>query len=240
MNLQTISLPHGETLLPITLYGANRAPEVTEWHRKVMMDHFGWKGWNYIEAPFHLGASHGYVMNDILRRLVLVDKISQPTYVMFCDNDNIAMRCEALDSMIDSVRNKITVYGCSWQSSHKVGPNGSVQHAYAAQSCLCFPLSLYRGLGQPDCDHHNPRSDTSEEITYEAQLQGYQLSLLYPSHSEEKTVALDNGCFYGHSVRYGPNLWFHETRADLPNATDRFVTMAKRVIAGEFEVDKTS
>ncbi len=231
MTFQTIFLPEGETLLPITLFGSNRAPEVTDWHRRVIA-HFGWP-WNHIEAPFHRGVSHGYVMNTILH--ALMQETNPPTYIAFCDNDNIPMRREALDSMVASVRNKVTVYGAAWQSSHKVGPNGSVQHAYASQACLCFPLSLYRALGCPDCDHFNPRSDTSEEISYEVQFRGYQLSLLYPSYSEEPTVALDNGCQYGHSIVYGPNLWYHETRADLPGASDRFVAMAKRVIAGEFE-----
>ncbi len=233
MTLQTIPLPDGETLAFITLYGANRSPEVTAWHQRVIA-HFGWQGgWNYIEAPFHMGMSHGFAMNQLLQEHALGP--NPPTYIAFCDNDNIPMRGAALDSMVQSVRNKVTVYGCAWQSSHKVGPNGTVQHAYASQACMCFPSALYRALGVPNCDHFNPRSDTAEEITYEAQARGYQLSLLYPSHSEEKTVALDNGCSYGHSVTYGPNLWFHETRADLPGASDRFVAMAQRVIAGEFD-----
>lgn len=231
MNLTVTPLPGGETILPVTLFGANRHPEVTEWQRRVMQGYHGlWV--NQIECPFP-GVSHGQMVNHVLNAVGAMD--TPPTYVWLLDNDCFALQRRAFDLMIQSVVNKVTVWGHAWSSSHKVGPNGSVQHAYASQACLCFPYALYRALGSPDCDHHNPRSDTCEELTYAAQMAGYQMSLLYPSHSVDPTVDLDNGCSYGHSIVYGPHLWYHETRADLPGHAERFVAMAKRVIAGEFE-----
>ncbi len=231
MNLQVINLPDGETLLPIVLFGANRSMEVTNWHRRVMVDHFGW-GINYVEAPFTAGISHGAAMNQMWK--VILDMPVKPTYVWWCDNDNIALREEALSMMVDTVRNKVTVFGEAWNSSHKVGPNGTAQHTYCSQACLCLPTDLYVMLGCPDCDHHNPRSDTAEEITYEAQFRGYGVSLLYPSHTDTKTTALDNGCFYGRGNTYGPNLWYHESRADLEGHEERFVAKCQAVIRGDF------
>lgn len=218
-----------ETILIVTLHGANRDPRVLEWHKKVMVDHFQIPV-NYIQCPFEMGVSHGYCMNAMLRGLVR--EPTPPTYVAFCDNDNIILRREAIDSMYQSVSNKITVYGCAWQSTHKTAkPNGTNQHAYAGSPCLCFPLSLYQALGLPDCDHFNSRSDTAEEITFEAQLRGYQVSLLYPSFSDTKTTQLDNGCWYGRGNVYGnPGLWYHESRADLPDHAERFVAKCQEVL----------
>ncbi len=227
--MTVLPLPNGETILPVTLFGPTRHAEVAV--QKRVMDHLG-IGINHIECPFP-GVSHGQMVNHLLGTLT----VSPPTYVWFLDSDCFAMQRRSFDLMVGSVTNKVTVWGHAWQSSHKVGPNGSVQHAYASQACLCFPYALYRALGSPDCDHHSARSDTAEELTYGVQTQGYQLSLLYPSSSQGPQVVLDNGCSYGHSIVYGPNLWYHETRADLPGHAERFAAMAERVMTGEFEVD---
>jgi hypothetical protein len=173
-------------------------------------------------------------MNEMLR--ATMDRFDAPTYYWWWDNDCIALNRAAFGHVIDTVRNKRTIWGQAWNSSHKIGPNGTTQHPYASQACLCFSRDLYNALGWPDCDHHNPRSDTAEELTYAAEEQGYTVALQYPSRSDEPyTVALSQSCRYGRSINYGPNLTYHETRADLPGATERFIQTCQAVLAGRFE-----
>ncbi len=226
MNLTLHPLPNGETVAFVTLHGGNRHPEVLAWHKRVMVDHFGLPV-NYVEAPFP-GISHGWAMNR-----VLADVTTPPTYWWWWDNDCIPMRAEVITHVLDTVRGKRTLWGQGWRSSHKLKPRGG-DHPYASQACLCFPHSLYLALGKPDCDHHNPRSDTAEELTYAAEDQGYTVALQWPSHSDTHTTELGQLSWYGRGNVYGPMLTYHESRADLDGHVERFVAMAQRVVAGEF------
>ncbi len=226
-----------ETVLIVTLHGSNRHPEVLEWHRRVMAEHFGWMI-NYIECPFP-AVSHGMCMNQLLAQTV--DGPSAPDYYFFIDNDCVALRVEALALAYQQVRDRMTVWGQSWQSNHKSGPNGLIPHPYASQACLMFPRSIYLALGRPDMDHWVPRSDTAEELTYAAKTAGYNVSLLYPSHSVLKDTPLDNGMGYGMGNTYGPltrPLWCHVSQTANPRHVEVFTETCKMVIAGAFEGDK--
>lgn len=230
-NLQMISI-NGETILPVTLYGANRSAEVTSWHKKVMVDYLGIPV-NYIECPFP-SVSHGYCMNEVIRQTI-DHPTARPTYYWWLDNDCILLRKGVLEMMYSIVYNKGTIYSQAWQSNHKVGPNGSIPHAYASQACLLFPSSLYDELGRPDMDHWNPRSDTAEELTYSVKLKGFTIALTYPSRSEEADTDLDQGCRYGLGNTYGPNLSYHCSQANNPRHEELFIAKCKEVLDGRFE-----
>ncbi len=233
MNLQTVPLPDGETVAFITLYGVNRSSIVTEWHQRVMVGHWGLPV-NYIQCPFDLGVSHGTMMNQVLAETI--DQPNAPDYYWWWDNDCILLRRELIDDVLSIVANKRTLWGQAWNSMHVKGPNGSVQHPYASQACCCLSRKLYNTIGRPSCDW-TPRGDTLEEVTYLVEEKGLTLALQYPSSSDEPyTVSLSQSCRYGRSIAYdSPVSSYHETRADLPGASDRFVAMAKRVIVGEFD-----
>lgn len=231
MTLQTLSLPNGETVAFITLYGTNRHLLVTEWHRHVMVNHFGLPI-NYIEAPFHLGASHGQVMNEVLRQIMETPRAARPTYLWWIDNDCLFLRRRIVEDVIGIVQNKQTVWGQSWRNSHKVKPRPG-DHPYPSQACLCFATELYEALGKPDCDHHNARSDTAEEITYSAERLGFNVCLQWPTYSDTHTTELGQISSYGRGNIYRDS--YHESRADLAGHVEHFIQMAQRVIAGEFE-----
>lgn len=231
-NLQMVSI-NSETILPITLYGTNRSLRVTEWHRRVMVDYLGIPI-NYIEAPFHLGASHGQVMNYVLAQTL--DAQNAPDYYWWWDNDCIALDRSIIEHVYNTVKNKKTLWGQAWNSSHKTGPNGTNQHPYASQACLCFSRSLYNALGRPDCDHNNPRSDTAEEITWACEEKGYTLALQYPSYSDTKTTQLSGSCWYGRGNVYGPDLTYHESRADLEDHEERFIHKCQEVLSHKYGV----
>lgn len=231
-NLQMVSI-NGETILPITLYGTNRSQEVTNWHKKVMVDYLGIPI-NYIEAPFHLGASHGQVMNEIVRRLTV--GAAEPTYYLWLDNDALFLRHGVLEMIYNIVYNKITLFGHGWNAQHKNKPRGG-NHPYASQATLCYASSLYDACGRPNLDHHNPRSDTAEELTFEVEERGFILSLIYPSAFVRGGSPLSQTAEYGMGNIYGPNLMYHCSRADLPDHESMFIDMCKRVVAGEFEIN---
>lgn len=231
-NLQMVSI-NGETILPITLYGTNRSLRVTEWHRRVMVDYLGIPI-NYVEAPFHLGASHGQVMNEITR-LTINAGAARPTYYLWLDNDAFFMRKGVLEMIYNIVYNKITLFGHAWNAQHKTKPRGG-NHPYASQATLCYSSSLYNACGRPNLDHHNPRSDTAEELTFEVEERGYILSLIYPSAFVRGGSPISQTAEYGMGNIYGPNLMYHCSRADLPSHEDTFIEMAKRVVSGEFEL----
>lgn len=231
VNLQYVQI-NGETILPITLYGNNRSQEVTNWHRRVMVDYLNIPI-NYLECPFP-GVSHGDMMNRWINA-TMDNPSTRPTYYLWLDNDAIFLKHGVLELVYSMVVNKITVYGQAWQSNHKYGPNGSIPHAYASQACLMYPTELYEKLGRPDMDHWLSRSDTAEELTYHAKLKGYQVALIYPSHSEVADTPLDNGCRYGLGNTYGPNLMYHVSQQSNPCSEPLFIEKCKEVIAGKYE-----
>lgn len=228
----------GDRIAIITLYGDNRHPEVTEWHRRVMVDHFGLPV-NYIKCPFP-GVSHGACMNHVLNQTV--DSSSDaPDIYLWLDNDCIALRRESIERAHDLVIDRITLWGHAWQSNHKTGPNGTISHAYASQACLAFSRDLYNGLGRPTMDHWISRSDTAEELTYTAKAAGCNISLLYPSHSVLRDTSLDNGMEYGMGNTYGPlgrPLWHHTSQVPNLRHVEVFTETCKMVIADAFEGDK--
>lgn len=233
MQLLTIN---GETILIITLYGENRNPEVTEWHRKVMVEHFLLPV-NYVRGVFPQ-FSHGWHMNQMI--LQTIDQPDAPTYYLFLDNDSIFLRREALSIIYEAVKNKMTIFGHAFQSNHKTGPTGLVPHVYVSQACICFPRELYNACGRPDMDHWVPRSDTAEELSYESKARGYILSLVYPSHSVLPDTPLDNGMRYGMGSTYGPlsrPLFHHTMCANHPRHVEVFTETCKMVLANRFEGD---
>lgn len=212
-------------------HGENRPSEVLNWQRKVMEDYFG-LNINYIGCPFP-GVSHGACMNEIIRQTI--DLPDAPDYYLFVDNDAIFLKHECLDFIYDMVKWKNGIWGCAWESSHKKGPNGTTSHPYASQATLCFSREIYNKLGRPDCDHFSPRSDTAEEITYNAELKGYNVSLMYPSHSVEATNDLGNGCRYGMGNTYGENMFYHVSRQDNPKSAGLFIQKCQDVLDGKFK-----
>lgn len=232
MTLQTLLLLNGETVAFITLHGGNRHPEVLAWHKRVMVDHWGIPV-NYIEAPFP-ACSHGQAMNAILGQVMSLPVEERPTYLWWWDNDCIALKGEVFDHVYQTVMGKKTVWGQAWRNSHKVKPRLG-DHPYASQACLCFATELYDALGRPDCDHHNARSDTAEELTYACEAKGYSVCLQWPSHSDTHTTELGQVSSYGRGNVYGSGLTYHESRADLDGHVERFTQVAQKVIAGGFE-----
>jgi hypothetical protein len=234
MNLRTLTI-NGETIAIVTLYGSNRHPEATQWHARVMVDHFRLPV-NYIECPFHLGASHGQMMNEVLRQTV--DTPDAPTYYLWLDNDCIPLRCEAIELAYRQVQSKDTIWGHAWQSNHLTGPNGTIPHAYASQACLLFARETYNALDRCSMDHGQPYCDTAEALTYMAKSNGYGVSLLYPSHSVVKDTPLDNGMGYGMGNTYGPlsrPLWHHTSRIPHPRHVEVFTETCKMVMDNAFE-----
>lgn len=215
-----------EKILIVTLYGVNRSNRVLEYHKKVMVDHFGLPV-NYIQCPFP-GVSHGYCMNQVLKQTL--DSEFRPDYYWFLDNDAIILKKECVDIFYNLIKNKVTIAGQIWQSNHKLGPNGMIPHPYISQACLLFSSDLYDKLGRPDCDHFNPRSDTAEEITYFAKEKGYCIAGFYPSFSVELNTDLDNGCRYGLGNIYGPNLSYHCSQANNPKHEGIFIETCEKVL----------
>lgn len=237
MNLPAAPGERPETVLIVTLHGPNRHSEVLQWHKRVMVEHFGVLV-NYIEAPFP-AVSHGACINQLLMQTV--DLPTAPDYYMLLDMDCVALRAEALMLAYQQARDKMTVWGHAWQSNHKPGPNGTDTHAYASQACLMFHRSVYLALGRPDMDHWIPRSDTAEEMTYLAKAAGYNVSLLYPSYSVLKDTPLDNGMGQGMGNTYGPltrPLWHHTSHSPNTRHVEVFVKTCKLVLADAFEGDK--
>lgn len=235
MILQTLQL-NGETVAIVTLFGENRHPEVTSWHQRVMTEHYQLPV-NYLKCPFP-AISHGACMNAVLRQTV--DTPDAPTYYLWLDNDCIPLRREAIGLAYQQVLDKVSIWGHGWMSHHKIGPNGTKWHAYASQACLMYSRQVYNALGRPDMDHWSPRSDTSEELTYEAKLRGYNVSLLYPSFSVLADTPLDNGCAYGMGNTYGPltrPLWCHVSSAPNPRHVEVFIETCKLVMSDAFEGD---
>lgn len=231
MDLLTIN---GDTVAIITLYGDNRHPEVTEWHKRVMVGHFGLPV-NYVKCPFP-GVSHGYCMNRVLEQTV--DAPGAPDHYLWCDNDNVMLCREALGRAYQQVRDGVTIWGQAWQSNHLVGPNDMVPHPYASQACLMFSREVYNALGRPDMDHHVTHCDTAENLTYRAKRGGYNVSLLYPSYSVLADTPLDNGMRYGMGNTYGPlsrPLWHHTSSAPNPRHVEVFAETCKMVIVNAFE-----
>lgn len=227
---------NGETICIITLYGTNRHAEVTEWHRRVMVEHWGLPV-NYVQCPFP-GVSHGSCMNQVLAQTL--GGLTPPDYYLWCDNDNVMLRREAIVLAYQQARDKVTVWGHLWCSNHKKGPNGTTHHPYASQACLLFSRDLYNRLGRPDMDHWVPRSDTAEELTYAAKAGGYNVSLLYPSFSVQADTPGDNGVFYGMGNTYGPlyrPLWHHTSYTGNPRHVEVFTETCKMIVAGAFEGD---
>ena len=230
MQLLTIN---GETILIITLYGENRHPKIMEWHRKVM-NHLGIPA-EYIRCPFP-AVSHGFMMDEVLRQTV--DLPDVPNYYLWLDNDCVPLRRESLGLAYKQVRDKMTVWGHAWQSNHLVGPNGMVPHAYASQACLMFSTELYNRLGRPSMDHTVKYCDTAENLTYAAKAEGFNVSLLYPSHSILGDTPLDNGMRYGMGNTYGPlscPLWHHTSSAPNSRHVEVFTETCKMVLDDRFE-----
>lgn len=228
MNLRLFEI-NNETILPIVLFGKNRDQEITLHHKKVMVDYFNIP-FNYIECPFP-GVSHGFCMNQVINHTI--DSI-KPDYYWFCDNDAIILKKECVGIMYDLIKNKITVAGQIWQSNHKKGPNGMIPHPYISQAFILFSRSLFNNLGRPDCDHWIERSDTAEEITYVAKQKGYIIAGCYPSHSVDANTDLDNGCKYGLSNTYGPDLMYHASQQNNPKSKMYFIEKCQEVLNGKF------
>jgi hypothetical protein len=234
VTLSTNAMPDGARLAIITLFGTNRHPEVTQWHARVMREHYG-VAVNYLQCPFP-GVSHGACMNRVLADTL--DAPDAPDAYLWLDNDCVPLRRESIQLAYAAIADKLTVWGQGWQSSHKVGPNGMVPHPYASQACLAFSRDVYNALGRPDMDHWVPRSDTAEELTYAAKTRGYNVSLLYPSYSVLADTPLDNGMVYGMGNTYGPltsPLWHHTSSAPNPRHVEVFTETCKLVIADAFE-----
>lgn len=237
MSLPSVGDRPPETILIVTLYGGNRHPEIVQWHKRVMVDHFGLSV-NYLQCPFP-AISHGTCMNQVIAQTV--DSTRPPDYYLFLDNDCVALRAEAFALAYRQVMDGAGVWGHLWCSNHKLGPNGTTHHPYASQACIMFPRSLYLALGRPDMDHWVPRSDTAEELTYAAKAAGYNVSLLYPSYSVLADTPGDNGVTYGMGNTYGPltrPLWCHVSQAPNPRHVEVFVETCKMVLAGAFEGDR--
>lgn len=220
---------NNETILPIVLFGDNRDAEIVEYHKKVMVNYFEIP-FNYISCPFPY-VSHGLCMNEIISKTI--DSL-MPDYYWFCDNDAIILKKECIDIMYDMVKNKITLAGQIWQSNHKKGPNGMIPHPYVSQAFLWLSREMYNNLGRPTFDDKIERSDTAEEVTYEAKSKGYFIAGCYPSHSVLQNTDLDNGFKYGLGNTYGLNLMYHASQQNNPESKKLFIEKCKDVLNGKF------
>jgi hypothetical protein len=225
-NLQLLTI-NGETILTISLFGPQRREQV-DWNKKIMVNYFNIPV-NYIECPFP-GVSHGWCMNQII--LNTIDSI-KPDYYLWIDSDMIFLKKQALNFVYNNISNKITVFGQAWMNNHQPKPRGVV-HSYASQACLAYSTELYNKLGRPNCDHGG-RSDTSEEITYEAKEKGYCVSLLYPNNVIDPNTPLDASCFLGFGNFYGQNMMFHCSQFPNPKHEELFIDTCKKVLNGDFE-----
>lgn len=227
MNELLLNTINGENIAIIVPYGRNRSISILNHHRRLMVDHFGFNI-NYVECPFP-GVSHGFILNELIKQLGGLKGID---YILFMENDSIFLRKDALEFIYNIVKNKVTIFGQAWQSNHKKGPNGNIQHAYAGPACLCFHHDLYYRLNAPDLDHNIARSDTAEELTYKAKELGYNVCLFYPSHVEEPNTDLDNGCKTGLGNTY-QDLFFHASQAGHTRHEEVFVKKCEDVLNGK-------
>ena len=178
-------------------------------------------------------------MNEVHR--LTLDAPNAPDLYLWLDNDCISLRREAIDLAYQQAKDRMTVWGHSWTSNHKIAPNGTVFHPYASQACLMYARELYNALGRPDMDHNNSRSDTAEEVTFAAKYQGYNVSLLYPSYSVNMDTPLEAlGPRYGMGNTYGAlnrPLWHHTSSAPHPRHVEVFTETCKMVLNNAFEGD---
>lgn len=223
-----------ESIAVICLYGDNRNVDVITWHARVLINHFNLHV-NYVKGVFPY-QSHGWHMNQLISQTI--DQPDAPDYYFWLDNDCVPLRREALGLAYQQVRDKMTIWGHAWQSNHLKGPNGMIPHPYASQACLMFSTELYNRLGRPSMDHTVEHCDTAENLTYAAKKGGFNVSLLYPSHSILADTPLDNGMRYGMGNTYGPQerpLWFHCSSAPHSRHVEAFTETCKMVMCDSFE-----
>lgn len=221
---------NGEKILAICLHGANRNPELLEWHKKVMVDKFG-LAINYIEAPFP-GVSHGQMMNYVISQTI--DSI-KPDYYWFIDNDCIILKKECIDIMYDLVKRKSGIAGHVQNSNHKKNKvSNSVIHPYVSQAFIWFPAELYKKLGSPCMDHWSEGTneyggDTAERLTLAAKKAGGIISLIYPSNVVLPNSPLDADLIFGMGNTFS-DIIFHSMQQNNPEASKLFVQKCKEVL----------
>ncbi|MFM9826070.1 hypothetical protein [Flavobacterium sp.] len=238
MNLQLLNID-GKTILPIVLYGDNRAGrenKVLQYNHKVMAEKFGLP-MNYLKMPFP-GVSHGQCMNWIINQTI--DSI-KPDFYWFNDIDCIILKKQTVDIFFNLVKDKMGIAGHCQQSNHKKNKiTNSTIHCFPSQAFLWFSSEWYNKIGRPNMDHYSDESDdfggdTAELLAYKTKESGGIVSVIYPSHVIDPFSPVDSGLFFGRGNTFGNNLLYHQMRGDLEISEDEFINICKKVLAGEFE-----
>ncbi len=229
-----------ERLLVVVPHGANRNPEILEWHKKVM--NFFQIRTNYIYFPFkenHM--SHGAAFDQIIKATK-----DHTDYWVFLDNDCVPMQSNFLNYIYQKIIDKDTLFGPIGNSNHLKGTNGNIDNPYIYGSGMCISKILWEKLGSPSFNEDNINFDTAERITYLTQKFGYNICALWPKSVEGMTfeecdlLGVDRkhaksavGNFhFGFGTTYGNNVLYHQMCAHSPRHVSSFIAKCKEIING--------
>lgn len=182
--------------------------------------------------------SHGAVLEAVLAQI----DHSQIDYYVMWENDSIPLRSDYLEIIYDKIKDKSTVMGSAQQSNHKKKWDGTYNHPYCATP-LCISKKLYEKLGKPTLDHHVPRSDTYEEVSFKAEELGYNICIVWPRHtvglseSEMKELScptnkslIGQDRYGGYGTTSGDNLWYHQYFSPVGSHAKMFIDKCKEVL----------
>lgn len=247
-NLTILELEN-EKILISTFIGKNRSLEIHEWHRKVF-NHFNLPI-NYIYIPFELGYPYGKAIDYYVNSLL--DYID---YFIFMDVDAIPLKNNSIETIINFIKNKETIWGLSQQSTH-ILKNGIPNHPYAGFSSCAFSKDLYIKLGKPTFSE-TPRGDIGEELTWRCEELGYNVCLSYPTEFHELTEEemfntgnakhgwVNNGIKLGMGTTFGNGLCYHSFHTSclpgtnqlaIPRTAELFIKKAKKAIGMDRKIE---
>jgi hypothetical protein len=207
---------NGEKICQISICSDNRHLEIPP-YQKLVFDKFK-TPINQLFFPFSRGLSHGQVLDWIMNKIKDRKDI---TYIGFWENDSCPMRPDYLNIVYDKIKDKETVMGSAQRSQHKIKMDGTTHHIYEATPFF-ISIDLYNKICRPSFDHHIPRSDTFEEISFKVKEFGYQTVTVWPKntrgltpeemkelHCETSRAALVQEITSGYCTVFGNNLWYH-------------------------------
>jgi hypothetical protein len=197
-NMNIACIQHNKENICVMIPMGERTDKEILAHNKQVFDHLNIPV-NYITFPPVQYCSHGNALEWFVKNtLELVD------YYIFFETDSIPLRRDIIDVIYNKLKDKQTLFGAVQQSNHK-----NKNHPCVGPHFLCFSKELYIKLGMPSLNDHLLRSDTAEELTWEVENQGYNLSLVYPSNyyglTDEEMKASGNPRYWdlGNGFRYG-------------------------------------
>lgn len=205
-------------------YGNNRDPRYKQYCE------FVWKFFdirvNFVECPFPV-VSHGWCLNQVIKKVIESAEINVD-HVIFAENDSVPLQENILETVLDFVKNRKTLFGICQNSGHKKAPDGGFISPYVGPAFAAFSVDLYKKLS-PDFDHHTDRADTLEEFSYKVKESGNIISLIYPSEVKLRNCQLDAGCSFGMGNKYS-DLIYHASQCNNPESVELFVNVCKEII----------